>query len=129
MSDAATRARELLAKAREEIEQLKARIAELEAGKPIIEGASVPGADIPDEVVEAAWSAAGGVGNFDTLTKFASRDDMRAALAAADAKRAELEEQGMSTVLHRITLVDDDWSDTDMYLILIGPGRHRPGGF
>ena len=28
---------------------------------------------------------------------------MRAALAAADAKRAELEEQGMSTVLHRIT--------------------------
>ena len=34
MSDAVTRARELLAKAREEIDQLKARIAELEAGKP-----------------------------------------------------------------------------------------------
>ena len=38
-----------------------------------------PGADIPDEVVAAAWSA------FDD-----SFGEMRAALAAADAKRAEL---------------------------------------
>lgn len=47
-----------------------------------------PGAGIPDEVVEAACRASG-VSNPDSV----DCAHMRAALAAADAKRAELEEQ------------------------------------
>lgn len=81
-----------------QIDQLKARIAELEVDKPTpgpwLRGdelkavlptlkAGEPGADIPDEAVEAAWR------------EFRSPDraSMRAAIAAADAKRAELEGQ------------------------------------
>ena len=45
-----------------------------------------PGADIPDEVVDAAWDA------FDEYHE-STRESFRAALAAADAKRAELEGQ------------------------------------
>lgn len=52
----------------------------------IIERAPEPGADIPDEVVDAAWDA------FDEYHE-STRESFRAALAAADAKRAELEGQ------------------------------------
>ena len=88
-----------LAKAREEIDQLKARITELEAAP---ERAPVPGADIPGEVVEATaprdtaihihdvgidWEALADLLASDTPTD----KDVRAALAAADAKRTELD--------------------------------------
>lgn len=52
----------------------------------VIKRAPEPGADIPDEVVEAAWDA------FDEYHE-STRESFRAALAAADAKRAELEGQ------------------------------------
>ena len=50
-----------------------------------------PGADIPDEVVAAAVEAA--TREWDSGRSVAYSDAMRAALAAADAKRAELEGQ------------------------------------
>ena len=49
----------------------------------IIERAPAPGADIPDEVVDAALAAI-------PWASVHQRADLRAALAAADAKRAEL---------------------------------------
>ena len=55
----------------------------------IIERAPEPGADIPDEVVAAAVEAA--TREWDSGRSVAYSDAMRAALAAADAKRAELE--------------------------------------
>lgn len=57
----------------------------------IIERAPEPdsGADIPDEVVAAAVEAA--TGEWDSGRSVTYSDAMRAALAAADAKRAELE--------------------------------------
>ena len=61
----------------------------------IIERAPEPepelGADIPDEVVEAAVEAA--TREWDSGRSVAYSDALRAALAAADAKRAELEGQ------------------------------------
>ena len=48
-----------------------------------------PGADIPDEVVEAAVEAA--TREWDSGRSVAYSDALRAALAAADAKRAELD--------------------------------------
>ena len=60
----------------------------------IIERAPEPGADIPDEVVdEALDSFMNSIEGHERPKGLKVRNFMRAALAAADAKRAELEEQ------------------------------------